>query len=71
MHGKDGVFECLGILSRFSIVGDFWEDLKNMLQTLLVHLFAISIPTYLVGFWNTVCRIQFLLGYPVEGHDGP
>jgi len=38
---------------------------------LLVHLFAISIPTYLLGFWNVMCKIQFLLGYLVEGHDSP
>jgi hypothetical protein len=52
-------------------MGDFWEDFKNMLQTLLVHLFAIFIPTFLLGFRNVVCRIQFLLGYPMEGHDSP
>jgi hypothetical protein len=33
--------------------------------------FAISILTFLSGFWNVVCRIQFLLRYPVEGHDSP
>jgi hypothetical protein len=31
VHGKDRILECLGILSRFFVVGDFREDLKNTL----------------------------------------
>jgi hypothetical protein len=38
--------------NKLFVVGSFWEILKRPLQTLLVHIFTISKPIFLLGFWE-------------------
>jgi len=38
--------------NKLFVMGSFWEILKRPLQTLLVHIFTISKPIFLLGFWE-------------------
>jgi hypothetical protein len=38
--------------NKLFVVGCYWEILKKPLQTLLVHIFTILKPIFVLGFWE-------------------
>jgi hypothetical protein len=61
----------LGALNKFSVARSSWKKLKKMLETLLVHIFTVSILTFLLGFRECYVENSFDVRIPAEGHESP